>query len=269
MRAAASVHFEEDLQVRALPNATAGSADRAISAKVPPGQFAENRLLAALSELEWRRCQPLLEWTDLAVGEVLYESGTALTYLYFPTTAVIALLYTMQNGASAASALVGNDGVVGVSLFMGGESTPGRALVQIAGKCLRLTGLKEEFRQYGPILRLLLRYTQALITQIVQSAACHRHHSLDQQLCRWLLLSFDRLQANEFTTTRHVIADILGTHRGHITDHILQLHKNGVIRYARGHITLLKREMLEAGSCECYLAVKTESARLLSYILAA
>ena len=228
-------------------------------------QFAENQLLAVLSDAERQRWRPLLEWTDLAIGEVLCESGTALAHVYFPTTAVIALLYTMQNGASAASAMVGNDGVLGVSIFMGGESTISRALVQSAGKCLRIAAdlMKEEFHRSGPVLRLLLRYTQALITQMVQSAACHRHHSLDQQLCRWLLSSFDRLRGNEFSTTRQVIANVLGTQRGHITEHLLQLRREGVIHYADGHITLLKRELLEERSCECYLVIKSECARLL------
>ncbi len=228
-------------------------------------QFTDNRLLAALPDAEWPRWRPLLEWTDLTVGQVLYESGTALSHAYFPTSAVIALIYTMQDGASAASALVGNDGVVGVSLFMGAESTPSRALVQIAGKCLRISAdtISQELHHYGPALRLLLRYTQAMLTQMVQSAACHRHHSHYQQLCRWLLLSFDRLRTNEFVTTRAVLAAVLGTRGGHIADCILELHRDGVIKYADGHITLLERTSLEARSCECYAVIQIECARLL------
>ena len=223
-----------------------------------------NQLLAALPKAEWRRWKPLLEEVDMPLGEVIYESGGVLGYVYFPTTAIVSLLYVMENGASAEIAVVGNEGIVGIALFMGGESTPSRAVVQSAGKGLRMTStaIKEEFKQ-APVLHLLLRYTQALITQMAQTAVCNRHHSLDQQLCRWLLLSLDRLQGNELVMTQELIANMLGVRREGVTEGALRLQKAGVIRYVRGHITVLDRPELEKRCCECYAVVKKEYDRLL------
>ena len=223
-----------------------------------------NQLLAALPKAEWRRWKPQLEEVDLSLGQVLYESGGVLDHVYFPITAIVSLLYVMENGASAEIAVAGNEGIVGISLFMGGESTPSRAVVQSAGKGLRMKAavLKEEFKQ-APVLHLLLRYTQALITQMAQTAVCNRHHSLDQQLCRWLLLSLDRLQGNELVMTQELIANMLGVRREGVTEGALKLQKAGLIRYARGRITMLDRAGIEARSCECYAVVKKEYDRLL------
>jgi len=223
-----------------------------------------NQLLAALPKAEWRRWKPLLEEVDMPLGEVVYESGGVLGYVYFPTTAIVSLLYVMENGASAEIAVVGNEGIVGIALFMGGESTPSRAVVQSAGKGLRMRAadIKEEFKQ-GPVLHLLLRYTQALITQMAQTAVCNRHHSLDQQLCRWLLLSLDRLQGNELVMTQELIANMLGVRREGVTEGALKLQRAGVIRYVRGRITVLDRTELEKRCCECYAVVKKEYDRLL------
>ena len=208
---------------------------------------------------------PLLESVDLPLGHVLYESGAALAHVYFPTTAIVSLLYVMENGASAEIAVVGNEGIVGVSLFMGGESTPSRAVVQSAGRGFRLKAsiMKKEFDRAGPVLHLLLRYTQALITQMAQTAVCNRHHTLDQQLCRWLLLSLDRLQGNQLVMTQELIANMLGVRREGVTEGALKLQKAGLIQYARGHITVLDRPGLEARTCECYAVVKREYDRLL------
>jgi len=224
-----------------------------------------NHLLAALPEAEWLRLQPLLEWVDLPLGQVLYESGRTLAHVYFPSTAIISLLYVMENGASAEIAVVGNEGVVGISIFMGGGSTPSRAVVQSAGNGwrLRAQAVKDEFNRSGPVMHVLLRYTQALITQMAQTAVCNRHHSLDQQLCRWLLLSLDRLDGNELVMTQELIANMLGVRREGVTDGALKLQKLGLIRYARGHITVLDRPGLEARTCECYAVVKKEYDRLL------
>jgi CRP-like cAMP-binding protein len=225
----------------------------------------ENSLLAALPDLEWRRWQPLLEQVEMPLGEVLYESGGTLTHVYFPTTSIVSLLYVMEDGASAEIAVVGNEGIVGISLFMGGGSTPSRAVVQSAGRGLRLKAqmMKDEFDKSGPVLHLLLRYTQALITQMSQTAVCNRHHSLDQQLCRWLLLSLDRLQGDELIMTQELIANMLGVRRGGVTEAALQLQQAGLIRYTRGHIVVLDRHALEKRSCECYAVVKHEYDRLL------
>jgi CRP-like cAMP-binding protein len=224
-----------------------------------------NRLLAALPLDESQRWLPLLEAVDLPLGAVLYEPGVTLTHVYFPTTAIVSLLYVMENGASAEIAVVGNEGIVGVSLFMGGESTPSRAVVQSAGTGFRLKAqiMKNEFYRAGPVLHLLLRYTQALITQMSQTAVCNRHHTLDQQLCRWLLLSLDRLQGNELVMTQELIANMLGVRREGVTEGALKLQQAGLIRYARGHITVTDRTGLEERSCECYLVVKKEYDRLL------
>ncbi len=223
-----------------------------------------NLLVAALPPDAWQRWEPLLELVELPLGHVLYESGQTLGYVYFPTTAIISLLYVMENGASAEIAVVGNDGLVGISLFMGGETTPSRAVVQSAGLGYRLgaTTLKDEFGR-APVLHLLLRYTQALITQMAQTAACNRHHTLDQQLCRWLLLSRDRLAGDELVMTQELIANMLGVRREGVTEAALHLQRDGLIRYSRGHITMLDREGLARRSCECYAVVKREYDRLL------
>ena len=199
------------------------------------------------------------------MSQVLYEPDATLTHVYFPTTSIVSLLYVMENGASAEIAVVGNEGLVGVSLFMGGESTPSRAVVQSAGHGLRLKAqlMKDEFNRAGPVLHLLLRYTQALITQMSQTAVCNRHHTLDQQLCRWLLLSLDRLQANELTMTQELIANMLGVRRQGVVEAAGNLQKAGLIDYRRGHISVLDRPGLEARVCECYAVVKREYERLL------
>jgi CRP-like cAMP-binding protein len=232
--------------------------------------FKKNHLLAALPETAWMRWAASLELVQMPLGEVLYEPGIALDYVYFPITSIVSLLYVMANGASAEIAVVGNEGIVGVSLFMGGESTPSRAVVQSAGSGCRLKAqlMKDEFNKTGPVLHLLLRYTQALITQMSQTAVCNRHHSLDQQLCRWLLLSLDRLQGNELKMTQELIANMLGVRREGVTEGALKLQKAGLIRYARGHITVLDRPGLETRSCECYAVVKKEYGRLLPAQLA-
>ena len=224
-----------------------------------------NRLLAALPEAEAKRWLPELEAVELKLGQVLYESGATLSHVYFPTTAIVSLLYVMENGASAEIAVVGMEGIVGISLFMGGGSTPSRAVVQSAGQAYRLKSqvMKAEFDRGGPVLHLLLRYTQALITQMAQTAVCNRHHSLDQQLCRWLLLSLDRLRGNELAMTQELIANMLGVRREGVTEGALKLQKAGLIRYSRGRISVLDRPGLEERTCECYAVVKKEYDRLL------
>ena len=224
-----------------------------------------NQLLAALPEAEWQRWLPQLEWVDLPLGHVLYESGSTLKHVYFPITAIVSLLYVMENGASAEIAVVGNEGLVGVSLFMGGGSTPSRAVVQSAGEGFRLKAavMKKEFDRAGPVLQLLLRYTQALITQMAQTAVCNRHHALDQQLCRLLLLSLDRLNSHELVMTQELIANMLGVRREGVNEAALKLQNAGLIRYARGHISVLDRPGLEKRTCECYAVVKKEYDRLL------
>jgi len=224
----------------------------------------KNHLLAALPDAELARWLPQLEWVEMPLGQVLYESGSTLGHVYFPTTAIISLLYVLQNGSSAEIAVVGNEGLVGISLFMGGDSTPSRAVVQSAGTGLRMPAqvLKNEFK-LAPVMHLLLRYTQALITQMSQTAVCNRHHSLDQQLCRWLLLSLDRLQGNELVMTQELISNMLGVRREGVTEAALQLQAANLIRYARGRITVLDRPGLEKRTCECYGVVKREYDRLL------
>ena len=224
-----------------------------------------NHLLATLSDAAWQRWLPHLEPVELRLGEVLYESGGMLSHVYFPTTAIVSLLYVMENGASAEIAVVGNEGLVGVSLFMGGGSTPSRAVVQSAGHGYRLKAedMKAEFDRAGPVLHLLLRYTQALITQMAQTAVCNRHHTLDQQLCRWLLLSLDRLEGSDLVMTQELIANMLGVRREGVTEGASNLQRAGLIRYARGHISVLDRPGLERRSCECYAVVKNEYDRLL------
>jgi CRP-like cAMP-binding protein len=225
----------------------------------------KNHLLAALPDAERQRWLPQLEAVELPLGHVLYEPGTTLSHVYFPTTAIVSLLYVMENGASAEIAVVGNEGVVGISLFMGGESTPSRAVVQSAGQGLRLQAqtMKDEFDRAGPVLHLMLRYTQALITQMAQTAVCNRHHTLDQQLCRWMLLSLDRLSGSELAMTQELIANMLGVRREGVTEAALKLQQAQLIRYARGHITVLDRPGLEKRTCECYAVVKKEYDRLL------
>jgi CRP-like cAMP-binding protein len=224
-----------------------------------------NRLLAALPADEWARWQAALEPVDMPLGRVLYESGMTMTHVYFPTTSVASLLYVMEDGASAEIAVVGNEGIVGISLFMGGESTPSRSVVQIGGQGFRMRGqlLKDEFTRSGPVLHLLLRYTQALITQMAQTAVCNRHHSLDQQLCRWLLLSLDRLPGSELAMTQELIANMLGVRREGVTEAAANLQRAGLIRYRRGHITVEDRAGLEQRTCECYRVVRREYERLL------
>ena len=224
-----------------------------------------NRLLAALPDAEAKRWLPELETVELKLGQVLYESGATLRHVYFPITAIVSLLYVMENGASAEIAVVGMEGIVGISLFMGGGSTPSRAVVQSAGQAYRLKSqvMKAEFDRGGPVLHLLLRYTQALITQMAQTAVCNRHHSLDQQLCRWLLLSLDRLRGNELAMTQELIANMLGVRREGVTEGALKLQKAGLIRYSRGRISVLDRPGLEERTCECYAVVKKEYDRLL------
>lgn len=224
-----------------------------------------NHLLSALPPEEAGRWKPQLEQVEMPLGQVLYESGRTLSHVYFPTTAIVSLLYVMENGASAEIAVVGNEGIVGISLFMGGESTPSRAVVQSAGWGFRLRAqiIKDEFNRSGPVMHLLLRYTQALITQMAQTAVCNRHHSLDQQLCRWLLLSLDRLKSSELVMTQELIANMLGVRREGVTEAALKLQTAGLIRYTRGRISVLDRPGLEARTCECYAVVKKEYDRLL------
>jgi CRP-like cAMP-binding protein len=225
----------------------------------------ENLLLAALPQAEWARWRPQLEPVDMPLGKVLYESGGALPHVYFPTTSIVSLLYVMEDGACAEIAVVGKEGVVGISLFMGGHTTPSRGVVQSAGRGFRLKAdlLMLEFNRGGPVLHLLLRYTQALITQMAQTAVCNRHHSLDQQLCRWLLLSLDRLSSKHLVMTQELIANMLGVRREGVTEAAGHLQKAGLIRYHRGRITVLDRERLEQRACECYAVVKKEYDRLL------
>jgi CRP-like cAMP-binding protein len=229
----------------------------------------QNKLLAALPEAEWARWKPQLEAVDMPLGQVLYESGSTLSHVYFPTTAIVSLLYVMEDGASAEIAVAGYEGLVGISLFMGGESTPSRAVVQSAGHGFRLPSqaIKDDFGR-APVLHLFLRYTQALITQMAQTAVCNRHHSLDQQLCRWLLLSLDRLSGNELVMTQELIANMLGVRREGVTEGAMKLQDAGLIRYSRGRITVMNRSGLEARTCECYAVVKKEYDRLLPSITA-
>ncbi|HEY8119465.1 MAG TPA: Crp/Fnr family transcriptional regulator [Methylophilaceae bacterium] len=225
----------------------------------------QNHLLDALLVAEYDRLFPSLELMEMPLGQALYESGEQLKYVYFPTTCIVSLLYVMENGASAEIAVIGNEGILGISLFMGGETTPNRAVVKSAGHGYRLKAqlLKNEFNRAGPVLRLLLRYTQALITQMCQTSACNRHHSVEQQLCRSLLLSIDRLSSDELITTQELIANMLGVRREGVTEAAGTLQRAGLIEYSRGRIKVLNRPALEARVCECYQVVKTEFDRLL------
>jgi CRP-like cAMP-binding protein len=227
----------------------------------------QNHLLAALPAAEAEHLFPHLVWVPMPLGEVLYESGMPMRHVYFPTTSIVSLLYVMEDGASAEIAIVGNEGMVGVTQFMGGETTTNRAVVQSAGHAFRLSGqwLKEEFCRAGPMQHLLLRYTQALLTQMAQTAVCNRHHTLDQQFCRWLLLSLDRLPGNELVMTQELIANMLGVRREGVTEAAGNVQKAGLITYYRGHIIVLDRPGLEARTCECYAVVKKEFDRLLPY----
>ncbi len=233
-----------------------------------PHRPTQNHLLAALPAAEFDRLSPHLELVPMPLGEVLYESGGRLQHVYFPTTSIVSLLYVLEDGASAEIAVVGNEGILGISLFMGGETTPSRAVVQSAGFGYRLPAqlLKQEFNRAGPVLRLLLRYTQALITQMTQTAVCNRHHSVEQQLCRWLLLSLDRLSSDSLTMTQELIANMLGVRREGVTEAAGKLQRAGLIRYSRGRIEVLDRPRLEQAVCECYAVVKAEFDRLLSDI---
>jgi CRP-like cAMP-binding protein len=230
-----------------------------------------NHLLAELPAADWARWEPQLEWVKMPLGQVLYEPGATLSHAYFPTTAIVSLLYVLEDGASAEIAVAGNEGMVGIPLFMGGGSTPSRGVVQSAGEGYRIRSsfIRTEFERAGAAMHLLLRYTQALITQMSQTAVCNRHHSLDQQLCRWLLLSLDRLPGNELVMTQELIANMLGVRREGVTEAALKLQAAGLIRYARGHITVLDRAGLEARTCECYAVVLKEYARLLPQHVAA
>jgi CRP-like cAMP-binding protein len=226
----------------------------------------QNHLLAALLDAEFHRLSPHLELIPMKLGDVLVESGDRLQYVYFPTTAIISLHYLLENGGSSEIAGVGNEGVLGVTLFMGGDSTPSRAVVQTSGFGYRMPAhlLLEEFNRAGPVMRLMLRYTQALLTQMSQTAVCNRHHTVEQQLCRWLLLTLDRLGDIELTMTQELIANMLGVRREGVTEAAGRLQGYGYISYRRGHITVLSRKGLEQDVCECYQVVKKEFARLLS-----
>jgi CRP-like cAMP-binding protein len=228
-----------------------------------PGQ---NQILNALPPAAQERLYPHLALVEMPLGKALYESGDVLRHIYFPTDSIVSLLYVLKDGASAEIAVVGNDGAIGVALFMGGETTTNRAIVQSAGSAYRLSGarLKEEFGRHTEMLHILLRYTQALITQMAQTAVCNRHHSVDQQLCRWLLLSLDRLASNKLTMTQELIANMLGVRREGVTEAAGRLQKIGVITYSRGNIAVVDRPRLEELCCECYGVVKTETDRLRS-----
>ena len=230
----------------------------------------QSHLLAVLPESESKRLHPHLELIQLSLGRALYESGDQLNHVYFPTTAIVSLLYELENGSSAEIAVVGNEGIVGIALFMGGDTMPNRAVVQSAGYAYRLPGqlLKQEFNRAGVVQHLLLRYTLAMLTQMAQTAVCNRHHSVDQQLCRWLLLSLDRLPSNELSMTQELIANMLGVRREGVTEAAGKLQRAGLIRYNRGHITVLDRPGLEARVCECYEVVRKEFLRLLPEVTA-
>jgi CRP-like cAMP-binding protein len=227
-----------------------------------------NHLLAALPAEVQERLLPRLGLINLPLGKVIYEPGAALRYVYFPIDSIVSLVYVTASGASAELAMVGNEGLIGVAVFMGGDTTPNRAVVQSAGVAYRLPvqRLKDEFNRHGEMLGLMLRYTQSLITQMAQTAVCNRHHSIEQQLCRWFLLSLDRLSGNELIMTQELIANMLGVRREGVTEAAGKLQKQGAIEYRRGHITVLDRAKLETSCCECYAVVKKETDRLLFYV---
>jgi CRP-like cAMP-binding protein len=230
----------------------------------------QNDLFKSIPALEWERLLPHIETSVLPLGKVLYEPNMKMSHVYFPSTAIVSLLYALENGSSAEIAVVGHEGLVGISIFMGGESTSSRAVVQSAGLGYKIKSsiILEEFNHAGPLMHLLLRYTQALITQMTQTAVCNRHHTLDEQFCRWLLLSLDRLPSNELIMTQELIANMLGVRREGVTEAALKVQKAGLIKYARGHISILDRAGLEHRTCECYQVVKSEYDRLLPNKLA-
>jgi len=233
---------------------------------MPEHEPRENHILDALPADERERLFPHMKLVEMPLGMVLYESGDELRYIYFPIDSIVSLLYVLESGASAEIAVVGNEGAIGLALLMGGETTPNRAVVQSGGSAYRLPGqrLKDEFNRHGNLLHVLLRYTQSLITQMAQTAVCNRHHSLEQQLCRWLLLSLDRLSSNQLNMTQELIANMLGVRREGVTVAAHKLQEVGVIRYRRGRITVLDRPKLEKLTCECYAVVKKETDRLQS-----
>ena len=235
-----------------------------MSAKSDPRR---NHLLGAIPEAEWARFAPALMPVPLALGDVIYESGNAQPHVYFPTDSIVSLLYVMEDGSSAEIAIVGNEGLVGIALFMDSGTTPSRAVVQSAGSAFRMKAkfIRDEFMLAGPVQHLFLRYTQALLTQMAQTAACNRHHQVDQQLCRWLLMSLDRLESDEVTMTQELIANMLGVRREGVTEAAGKLQRAGVIQYSRGRIRVLDRPMLESLACECYEVVRKEFARLLPW----
>ncbi|WP_395007486.1 Crp/Fnr family transcriptional regulator [Undibacterium sp.] len=237
-----------------------------LKTNLPASSPSQNHLLAALPEVEFNRLLPHLELVQLRLGDVLHESGGKLSHAYFPTTAIISLHYLLENGGSSEIAGIGNEGVLGVNLLMGGDTTPSRAVIQTAGFAYRVKAavLLEEFQRAGAVMRLLLRYTQALITQMSQTSVCNRHHSVEQQLCRWLLLTLDRSTSNELTMTQELIASMLGVRREGVTEAAGRLQVQGIISYRRGHITVLNRQGLEKQVCECYAVVRKEVKRLLS-----
>jgi CRP-like cAMP-binding protein len=232
---------------------------------IEASELQQDHLLAALPADELARLSEAIAISPMPLGHVLYESGDEMRFVYFPTNCIVSLLYVLADGSSAEIAIVGNEGIVGISLFMGGETTPSRAIVQSAGKAFRVASkvLKDEFRRGGPVQHVLLRYTQALITQMSQTAVCNRHHSVDQQLCRWLLMSLDRLDSNQLSMTQELIANMLGVRREGVTESAGKLQRLGLIEYSRGRITVLDRNALEAHACECYQVVKKEFERLL------
>ena len=244
------------------------SEDTTLEFMSEPHSPLQNHLLAALPAAVYERLVDHLELVPMPLGDVLYESRGQLEHVYFPTTSIVSMLYVLENGSSAEIAVVGNEGILGIALFMGGETTPSRAVVQSAGHGYRLEAelMKAEFNRAGPLLRLLLRYTQALITQMTQTAVCNRHHAIEQQLCRWLLLSLDRLPTESLTMTQDLIANMLGVRREGVTESASRLQREGLIRYRRGHIEVLDRPGLERRVCECYAVVKAEFDRLLSDI---
>jgi CRP-like cAMP-binding protein len=242
-----------------------GSHNKTVTTGNTNMQSSRNWLLGAIPEEVYERLRPDLELVSLVLGKVIYESQGAMSHVYFPTTAIVSLLYTMTDGTSAEMGIVGNDGVVGIAVFMGGDTTPNRAVVQSAGEALRLpvTSFRAEFKQAGELHRLLLLYTQSLLTQMSQTAVCNRLHTVEQQLCRWLLLSHDRLNSNELIMTQELIANMLGVRREGVSVAAHHLQEAGLIRYKRGHITIVDRKALESWVCECYQVVRTECERLL------